>query len=556
MKKFFSVFLAILIAMSCFGITSSAYDDFVDFKKDGIYYCGYGDGEVYVAGYDESYFEDGPYELEIPETVKKGLRKTYTVVGIDPGVFAESGFEKITLPDTIREIYDEAFYYAGNLREVVVPDTCEFEYFGKDVFTGTLAEEKLFDGGDTAKVGQNVLYGYMGDEKNYVIDDSIDFLASGCFMFSGIESITLGDNIQTIPYACFAGCKNLESVTIPDNVTYIDDNAFRDCMNLKSITLGENVSYLGLQSLSNTAVESIHLPQSMCEFSGAFTDCKKLTSVTVDENNEIFSADENAVYEKWEYSYLDIDGEEITEKTVSLEYYIPSKATGVITLDDEVNEIGDYAFYYCKDLQEVHASEIQSIGIKAFAGTDIKKFDFKGECAIYDGAFYNCTKLEDINLENVTYITTAAFQNCTSLKNVTLSEDLYVLDGHAFANTAIEEITVSGYDIWLGEGVFQNCGKLKRVVLGDGVYYVSMNTFLNCPELETVYLSKTIDFFEENALNGCDNVKFEVIKNTDGHRAVKKLGYDFEIVGKLTFFEEISNFFDMIIDILFDWIRI
>lgn len=553
MKKLLSLLLAVLIAASCFGITSSAYGDFVDFEKDGLYYYGYGDGEVYVYGYDASYFEGSNYVLIVPQSVKKGLGKTYTVVGIEMNAFAESPFEKISLPSTVRSIGDGAFGYAQNLREVVIPDTCEFEYFGLDVFIGTFAEEKLFDGGDTARVGRNVLYGYIGDEKHYVIDSSVDFLAGGCFMFSGIESITFNENIQTIPYGCFAGCRNLTSVTIPDSVYAIDDNAFKDCVNLKNVTLGENVSYLGLQSFSNTAVESIRLPESVYEISGAFMDCKTLTSITVDENNETLYADENAVYEKWEFSY-EVSGLDIEEKTVSLEYYIPSKASGVITLDAEVNMIGDYAFYYCDNVQEVHASELLSVGTKAFAGTDIRVFDFKGDCAFYDGAFYNCRKLEEIDLKNVTYIATAAFQNCTSLKSVTLSDGLFVLDGHAFANTGIEEISVSGNDIWLGEGVFQGCENLKRAVLGDGVYYVSMNTFLNCPKLETVYLSKTVEFFEENALNGCDGVKFEVIKNTDGHREVKNLGYDFEIVGKLTFFEEISNFFDMIIDALFGWI--
>ncbi|MBQ2827651.1 MAG: leucine-rich repeat protein [Clostridia bacterium] len=553
MKKLLSVFLAILVVVPCFGITSFAYGDFVEFEKDGLYYLGYMEDEVYVTGYDESDFEESDRELTIPATVKKGFRKTYTVVGIELAAFAESGFEKITLPETIREIGDEAFYMAENLQEVVIPAECELEYFGMDVFTGTLAEEKLFGGGDTAEIGRNVLYGYIGNEKDYVVGDNIDLIASGCFMFSGIESITFNENITSIPYICFAGCRNLKSVTIPDTIYYVDDGAFKDCTNLKNVTLGENVSYLGIQSFSNTAIESIHLPQNVSEISGAFMACKKLSSVTVDENHENLYTDGNAVYEKWEYSFEGFDGEQIEEKTVSLEYYIPSKVSEIITIDAEVNQIGDYAFYNCDNMKEVHASELESIGTKAFAGTDVELFDFKGECAIYDGAFYNCTSLKEIDLENVSYITTAAFQNCTSLKAVTLSDGLYVLDGNAFANTAIEEITVTGEDIWLGEGVFQGCENLKKVTLGDGVLRVSMNTFLDCPKLESVYLSKTIDVFEENALNGCENVKFEVIKNTDGHREVKKLGYDFEIVGKLTFLEEISNFFDMLFDVLFGW---
>ncbi len=554
MKKLLSVLLAILVVIPCFGITSFAYDSWVEFKKDGLYYFGYIDNEVYVAGYDPAYFEDGDQVLTVPETVKQSPRKTYTVAGVEYNAFAESPFVKITLPSTVRVIADGAFYMSENLTEVVIPSECELEYFGTYVFTGTMAEEKLFDGGDTAIIGQNVLYGYMGSEKNYVIDESIDTLASGCFMFSGIESITFNENITEIPSVCFAGCRNLKSVTIPDTVSYIYDGAFKDCANLKNVVLGDNVNYIGMQCFSNTAIESIHLPEGLYEFSGAFMDCKTLTSITIDENNEIFYTDGKAIYERWDFSYEDFYGGYVENTMISLEYYLPSEAEKVITIDSDVTDIGEYAFYRCDKIEEVHAEGIDTIGTKAFAGTNIRVFDSEYTYAIYDGAFYNCTKLEEINLEDTSYISTAAFQNCTSLKDVTLSDELYVLDGQAFANTGIEEITVSGYDIWLGEGVFQGCQQLKNVTLADGVYYVSQNTFLDCPVLETVYLSKTIDFFEENALNGCDNVTFEVIRNTDGHREVKALGYDFEIVGRLTFFEEISNFFDMIFDAIFGWI--
>ncbi len=559
MKKILSVLLAMLLVLPCFSMTSFAWGEFASFEKDGIYYSDYyGEGEVYVAGYNPMYFEDSNWEVTIPETVKKVFGKTYTVVGVDMYAFAESNFTKVTLPSTINDIGEGAFSYCADLREVIIPEECEFEYFGDDVFLGAMAEEKLFDGTDTAVIGENVLFGYMGDIKDYVISKDIDLIANNCFMFSGIESITFNENIDTIPSACFAGCRNLKSVTIPDTVSFIGVGAFKDCTKLKTVKLGENVSNIGTQAFSNTAIETIHLPANVSWVSGAFMDCKTLKNITVDEDNQSFVADENALYQEWYYEYEDFDGNSEIESGKAIEFYFPSKVKKVVNIEDDVTMINDYAFYYCDNLEEIHAPSVESVGIQAFSGTDIRVFDADKCEYFYESAFRNCENLEEINLENAWYIATAAFENCTSLKNVKINSGVGVVDGAAFANTAIEEIEIYGEDLWLGEAVFKNCENLRKVTLGDGIYWVAMNTFLGCDKLETVYLSKTIKAIEDNAFNECEKVKFEVIKNTKAHRELKKLGYDFEVVGELTFAEEVTNFFEMVsdwfYDLFFGWI--
>lgn len=559
MKKLLSVFLAILLVLPCFSLTSFAWGGSGMFEKDGIFYIDYsGDDTVYVAGYDPLSFDEENLEITIPETVKKGLRKTYTVTGLDVDAFVEAPFTKITLPATINYIGDYAFYATADLTEVVIPAECEFEYFGTDVFVGSMAEEKLFGGTDTAIIGKNVLFGYMGNEKDYVIGENIDFIANNCFMSSGIESITFNKNIEEIPYACFANCRNLKSVTIPDTIDTIWDMAFKDCANLAKVDLGKGVDYIGLQAFSNTAIETIHLNKDVWNVSGAFADCKSLDSITVDKNNDSFYADENALYKTWHYELEDFDGSEFVEEGKAIEFYFPSKVNKVVNIPDDVTAINDYAFYYCDNLEQVNAPVVDSVGAKAFSGTDIRVFK-ADECVYFgESSFRNCKNLEEINLEDAYYIATAAFENCTSLKNVKLSSDIGVIDGAAFANTGIEEIEIYGYDLWLGEAVLKNCKNLRKVTLGDGIYWVSMDTFLGCEKLETVYLSKTIKVIEENAFNECEKVKFEVIKNTKAHRELKKLGYNFEVVGSLTFMEEVTNFFEMMSDwfyeLLFGWI--
>jgi hypothetical protein len=81
-----------------------------------------------------------------------------------------------------------------------------------------------------------------------------------------------------------------------------------------------------------------------------------------------------------------------------------------------------------------------------------------------------------------------------------------------------------------------------------------MNTFLGCSDLETIRISKSVKLFDDNAFNGCEKAHFEVIDGSRGHDFVKSKGYDFEIVGSVSFFERIANFFAGLFEALFGWI--
>lgn len=554
MKKVLSVMLALLMLVPLFSMESFAWgDEWAEFEKDGIYYMQTDDNEVCVYGYE--YPEEGsePTEVVIPETVRN-RRITYTVTGVLDTAFTESNYSKITLPDTINYIGSEAFWASARLEEVVIPESCVLDYFGTDVFTGTPAEGKFFEK-DVNTIGQNVLYSYTGDATEFAIPEEINILAAGCFMFSAIENVVFNENITDIPDFAFSCCRNLKEIEIPDDITMLGEAAFKDCMNLEKVILGESTEYIGINCFAGTKIKEINLPQYMADLSGAFNDCKYLEKITVDEANETFYADENALYSV--YNYTD-EYEEESYSEKKLEYFFGANTHSSYETDEDVTIIGDYAFYNNKTIKEFSASGVSSIGTKAFAGTEIETFNWQTSDDeyywIYDSAFANCKNLKTIDLSNVEYIATAAFENCTSLKDVELSESIYCVDPHAFCNTAIEEIEIYGFDTFVGEGAFKDCANLKEVTLGDGVSLVDAFVFQNCPALETVYLSKTILVFAENALIDCEDVTFEVIKGSEGYKLVKSLDYNFEVVGKITFLEQLSNFFSNIFAFLFGWL--
>ncbi len=546
MKKLLSVCLVLVMLLSAFSLTASAeekdifdseQDMYFDVLIDDVYYL-LMDGMGAVIGFDFDENDTSPKPgITIPETVTYD-NKSFTVVMVSPQAFTECDYTSVTLPSTLTFMGDGAFMYSPYLEKVVIPETCEFEYFGADVFVGTPFEAEIYSKDETV-FGKNVLFSYIGNADEYVIPANISIIAPYAFFMSGLKNVVINENITEISDYAFTSCRYLTEVTIPDNVEYIGVGAFKDCINLEKVNLGEGVQEIYNDCFTNTKLKSIHLGYNVYSVSGAFRDCKTLESITVEPGHSILVADGNALYHRTTFDFG--NGQ---KDGLILDYYIPSKAQGKLTLKSDVGAIGAYAFYGCQALEEVVADELEYIDSFAFANSGIKNFTAKGEYYIFNSAFKNCKNLTDIDLSSINYIDVAAFENCTALENVTFSENISSIGELAFSNTGLKNITIYGDDCYIYESAFKGCKELESVRLEEGVTYVGMNAFLDCPKLKTIYLSKTVKYFEENAFNGCEDVTFELVKNTTAYKYIKNnTDFNFEVVGKLSLWQRIIDFF-------------
>ena len=112
-----------------------------------------------------------------------------------------------------------------------------------------------------------------------------------------------------------------------------------------------------------------------------------------------------------------------------------------------MSEVGDAAFYYCKQLTEVVFNDgLRKIGVSAF---------------------WRCISLSSITLPStVTEIGTHSFLDCKQLREVVLNEGLQKIGVSAFiCCTSLESITLPSTVTEISNSAFASCENLREVVL-------------------------------------------------------------------------------------------
>ena len=116
-------------------------------------------------------------------------------------------------------------------------------------------------------------------------------------------------------------------------------------------------------------------------------------------------------------------------------------------------------------------------------------------------AFYNCTALKTINLNNVTSIGREAFYGDTALKTVTLGNGLTYIGAYAFQKSGLTSVTIPANvklgDDWGNYSTFRECPNLASVTVNNSL--VGSNEFQDCPKLKTVRFGSKIRTIESNA---------------------------------------------------------
>ncbi len=452
-----------------------------------------------------------------------------TVTDIYTYAFYSTALTQIEIPSNVKTIYHHAFANCTNLSEVTLNEGLQvigysafantaieeitipksvwllaFDYYSNDDQTSacfaTGTDASAFYNSKLKKViyseGETIIDLYSFKNCKYleevVIPDTVTTIQGNAFYGTALTSIEIPSSVKTIYSDAFAKCTNLQAIEIPSSVKTIYPNAFANCTSLSEVTLNEGLAVIGYSAFANTAIEEITIPKSvwMLNFSSYSNDEQTKA------NGSIYN-DASAFY---------------------------NSKLKKATFAEGSTQVHKYAFYNCPEFAEVILPEtVTSIGSYAFAGTAISDINFLASISeINSNAFYNCKNLQTLEIpSNVKTIYHDAFANCTSLSEVTLNEGLAVIGYSAFANTAIEEITIPK-SVWMlnfssysndeqtkANGNTNNYAsafynsKLKKVVYSEGETRIDLYSFKNCTYLEEVVIPDTVTTIQNNAFEGC-----------------------------------------------------
>lgn len=158
-----------------------------------------------------------------------------------------------TIPNTVTEIYPEAFLACTFITRVNIPSTVT-KIPERAFVNCTSLESVLFEYG-VENIG-NAAFSRCTKLKVVNLPDSVVELGED--VFSSCEQLTgvrLGKGLKTIPGYAFYGC-GFVSFNIPDNITLIEFRAFDNCASLENITIGTGVkqidiyAFMGCSSLN------------------------------------------------------------------------------------------------------------------------------------------------------------------------------------------------------------------------------------------------------------------------------------------------------------------
>ena len=337
---------------------------------------------------------------------------------------------EITIPATVEEFTYNAVDSCDNLTAIHVENGSE--YFksvdgivytadGKTLVVCPRAKTGAVSVADgTEKIGTFAFY-YCGGITSATLPDSVTSIGSYAFYYCvKLSDITFPDGLISIGEQAFYFCDSLTEITIPDSVKSIEIHAFSGCSALTDVTIGA-----GVTSLSQAA----------------FNSCDNLSSITVDENNSTYASQDGIVYNK--------------AKTKL--YIVPAGISGEITIPATVEEFTYDAVFTCDKITAIHV-ENGSAYFKSVDGI-VYTADGKilvtcpraktGVVSVADGtekignnAFAYCDGLTEVTLpDSVTSIGSDAFYWCSKLKSINIPAAITKINNSIFAACGFTELT-------------------------------------------------------------------------------------------------------------------
>lgn len=490
-------------SLKCIRLTATSVEEFCNHNK-----CNYKLSEI---------LDDIERRIVINGVEINDIAIPKGITNIKKGTFYSCTLYSISIPNTVKEIEEEAFYNCASLTSINIPDS-------------------------VLKIGS--------------------YAFSEC---SSLVSIRIPKCIRTIEEGLFDGCNSLESVIIPNSVSKIGESAFFDCSMLKSIVIPNNISKIGEFAFSNcSSLSEVNIPNGVETIDDwAFSECHSLTKVVIPHSiksmgKNVFSSCYALTTIHWDTNYtFDSD-----EYNVFLE--IAPQITSMV-FGDNIENISSSICKGMNNLSEIILGKnIKDIELDAFIDTELSKNDIvyidkclirakvsgdyvisEGTRMIANGAFRECKELYKVTIpDSVTSIGDEAFMGCSSLTFVTIPDSVTSIGGSAFRYcSSLTSVTIPNSVTSIGEHAFQGCSSLTSITIPDSVTSIGDSAFRYCSSLISITIPKSVTNIGQTSFAGCKFASGNLINNSScvSDRNFGAIIYDEEFDGLLINNHEVQD---------------
>jgi hypothetical protein len=354
----------------------------------GLKYRLNADGKgCYVSGVDKQY---GTTSFRIPSTYN-GV----PVTKIGGMAFWDSGVTAVTIPGSVEDIGEQAFYWCTGLTSLTLPEGLE-----------TIGDKAF----------------------------------QGCTALTAIE---IPESVFDLGYDAFASCSNLTSVTVKwSRPLRITENTFGG--NEGRMTLHVPEGTVNTYKSSNVWKNFGKIDDGLL-FTGTLSDSQGIKYTANNDEATCYVSGHEENYNAEIVIPAEFEGRRVTS-IGSWAFYQCAGLTS-LTINESVAIIKEHAFTGCQNLANVHiAGCVKTIGESAFqncpALTNLEILE--GVTTIGSGAFDYCIKLSKVTIpEGVTEIGGAAFRECHGLTTITIPASVTKIGVSAFSFTNLTSVTVA-----------------------------------------------------------------------------------------------------------------
>lgn len=445
---------------------------------------------------------------------------------------------KIEIPASVQEIGDHAFADCSNLKTVTFKE--------QDASKLTTIDTSAFEGCSLMTLSK--------------LPDGVTTINASAFKDCKKISLTdLPTGLITIGNAAFENCTMLQIDKLPA-ITALGTAAFKNCVNLPFLSVDTSnlaeinaTAFEGCTGLTDVRIDGGEKKQTTIA-DGAFATCENLNWVIINNIKSVGKkAFTNLPISLLNINQVDAIGEsafagcdKLKKPVIQNVKTIGSLAfagSGAQTDDnkvllDSIQNVGSRAFEGCqftsadiRDLEKVttYTDQETKVEYSPFAKSSIKSVRFNGAAnnTVCANAFKNVTSLQSVKLayclayDNISTIDTSAFEGCVNLTDINLSDELTTINGLAFYNTGLTEITVpaSLTKITAASAAGKTVspfagGVLRKVTFADGVTKSLQGMFMGTTSLEEVVLPESLKTIDQNTFKDCSGLKkLSVVKS-------------------------------------------